>query len=183
MTATLADLQALERLIEGLPAEKLAAIAQLPAVQQRLGKWQPNPGPQTKAYYCEADELLFGGEAGGGKSDLLIGLAKNEHKRSRLLRRINMDASELGDRLVEIMGHDDGYTRQPPTWRGEGNRLIEFRGCEMEKDKQRYKGKARDFIGYDELADFLESQYVFINTWNRSVDPKQRCRVVGATNG
>lgn len=36
---------------------------------------------------------------------------------------------------------------------------------------------------YDELADFLESQYVFINTWNRSTIPGQRCRVVGATNG
>jgi len=36
---------------------------------------------------------------------------------------------------------------------------------------------------YDELADFLESQYVFINTWNRSVDPNQRCRIIGATNG
>jgi hypothetical protein len=146
VTATLADLQALERLIEGLPAEKLAAIAQLPAVQQRLGKWQPNPGPQTKAYYCEADELLFGGEAGGGKSDLLIGLAYNEAHRARILRRINMDASELGDRLVDILGHDNGYTRQPPTWRGANGKMIEFRGCEMEKDKQRYKGKARDLI-------------------------------------
>src|SRR3972149_1450389 len=98
MTATLADLQALERLIEGLPAEKLAAIAQLPAVQQRLRQWQRDP-------------------------------------------------SDLGDRLVEIMGHDDGYPRQPPTWRGEGNRLIEFRGCEMEKDKQRYTGTTRGFSG------------------------------------
>jgi hypothetical protein len=181
--ATLADLQAIERLIEALPEAAKQKLAALPEVQERLGKWQPNPGPQHRAYYCEADELLFGGEAGGGKSDLLIGLALNEHKRARLLRRVNQDASELGDRLVDIMGSDDGYTRYPPTWRGEGGKLIEFRGCEQEKDKQRYKGKARDLIGYDELADFLESQYIFINTWNRSVDPNQRCRIVGATNG
>ena len=38
--------------------------------------WIPNPGPQTEAYYCEADELLYGGEAGGGKTDLLLGLAR-----------------------------------------------------------------------------------------------------------
>ena len=163
-TATLADLQAVERLILGLSPDQRKALEQLPAVQHRLGIWKPNPGPQTAAYYCEADELLFGGSAGGGKSDLLIGLALNEHKRSRLLRRINQDAGELGDRMIEILGSDAGYTRNPPTWRAPNNRLIEFRGCELERDKQRYKGKARDLIGYDELADFLESQYLFINT-------------------
>ena len=182
-TATLADLQAIERLIENLPADQRRALELLPDIQARLGKWQPNPGPQTKAYHCKADELLFGGSAGGGKSDLLIGLALNEHKRSRILRRINQDATELGDRLVEVLGSDDGFTRNPPTWRSEDGKLIEFRGCELERDKQRYKGKARDLVAYDELADFLESQYQFINTWNRSVDPNQRCRIVGATNG
>lgn len=143
--------------------------------------WVPNVGPQTAAYFCEADELLYGGAAGGGKSDLLIGLALNEHKRSRILRRVNQDAVELGNRLVEIVGND-GYKSHPPTWK-RGDQVIEFRGCEHEKDKQRFKGRARDLIAYDELADFLESQYIFINIWNRSVDPDQRCRVVGATNG
>ena len=145
-------------------------------------RWVPNVGPQTAAYFCEADELLYGGEAGGGKSDLLLGLALNEHKRARILRRVNQDAAELGDRLVEIIGNNKGYSGKPPTYRKSGQ-LIELRGCEHEKDKQRFKGKARDFIGYDELADFLKSQYLFINTWNRSVDPSQRCRIVGATNG
>jgi hypothetical protein len=37
--------------------------------------WVPNPGPQTQAFVCEADELFHGGEAGGGKTDLGIGLA------------------------------------------------------------------------------------------------------------
>jgi hypothetical protein len=35
--------------------------------------WVPNPGPQTQAFLCEADELFYGGEAGGGKTDLGIG--------------------------------------------------------------------------------------------------------------
>src|SRR3990167_7820139 len=30
--------------------------------------WVPNPGPQTDAYLSEADVLLFGGRAGGGKA-------------------------------------------------------------------------------------------------------------------
>jgi hypothetical protein len=145
--------------------------------------WVPNPGPQTSAYYCEADELLFGGEAGGGKTQLLIGLALNEHKRSRILRRIDKDVPELGDELIKLLGGNSrGYNSRPPTWK-RADQFIEFRGCQLERDKQRFKGKPRDFIGYDELSDFLESQYVFINTWNRSVVPGQRCRIVGATNG
>lgn len=31
-------------------------------------KWVPNPGPQSDAYFSEADELFFGGQAGGGKA-------------------------------------------------------------------------------------------------------------------
>jgi hypothetical protein len=156
-------------------AGALKATAHLP--------WVPNPGPQTSAFYCEADELLFGGEAGGGKSDFLLGLALDNHQQSRILRRVNKDVSDLGERLVQIIGSGDGYNGQLHTWKGRGGKFIELAGCEQEKDKQRFKGKPRDLIGYDELADFLESQYVFINGWNRSTKPGQRCRVVGATNG
>lgn len=28
--------------------------------------WAPNPGPQTDAYFSDADILLYGGQAGGG---------------------------------------------------------------------------------------------------------------------
>lgn len=168
--------------VQGLPEQDRLALEREAIEATADLAWVPNPGPQTRAYFCEADELLYGGEAGGGKSDLLIGLALTQHKSSRILRRINQDVAELGDRLIDIVGNADGYRAHPPTWR-RGERRIDLRGCEQEKDKQRYKGRARDFIGYDELADFLESQYVFINTWNRSTDPNQRCRIVGATNG
>lgn len=176
---------ALDELLErvrGLSPAARAAVERDALEATKAFRWVPNAGPQTAAYYCDADELLYGGEAGGGKSDLLLGLALNEHKRSRILRRVNQDVAELGDRLVEILGSNRGYSSKPPTWRN-GEQLIDLRGCEHEKDKQRFKGRARDFIGYDELADFLESQYLFINTWNRSVDQSQRCRIVGATNG
>src|SRR3954470_23943563 len=70
--------------------------------------WVPNPGPQTQAFLCEADELFYGGEAGGGKTDLGVGLALTAHKRSLLLRRINKDAVKIKPRIEEILGHDSG---------------------------------------------------------------------------
>ncbi len=58
--------------------EVLAAFNALPEAEQKealamadgvLGerKFVPNPGPQTDAYFSEADELFYGGAAGGGK--------------------------------------------------------------------------------------------------------------------
>jgi hypothetical protein len=36
-------------------------------LQQTDGQiWFPNPGPQTDAFFSEADELFYGGAAGGG---------------------------------------------------------------------------------------------------------------------
>jgi hypothetical protein len=45
-------------------------------------KWLPSPGPQTDAFDCKADVLLYGGQGGGGKSDLGLGLAFTQHHRS-----------------------------------------------------------------------------------------------------
>ena len=144
--------------------------------------WVPNPGPQTEAFDSEADELFFGGSAGGGKSDLGLGLAITEHTASLVLRRYNKDAKGLADRLLDgILGSRDGWNGQDQIFRAH-DRAIEFGGCQEEKDKQRYKGRPHDLIFFDEISDFLESQYRFITAWNRSAKPGQRCRVVCAGN-
>lgn len=35
---------------------------------KRLPTWTPQPGPQTDLFNCDADEILYGGAAGGGKA-------------------------------------------------------------------------------------------------------------------
>ena len=47
--------------------------------------WLPTPGPQLWAVECDADELFFGGSAGGSKTQTLIGLALTKHQRSLIL--------------------------------------------------------------------------------------------------
>lgn len=144
-------------------------------------KWVPNPGPQTDAYFCEADELFYGGQAGGGKSDLLIGLGLEEHADSLILRRINDDANELAERAREIAGDEGSYNGQKHTLRYR-DKSLRFAGCPFEETKERFKGRAKDFFGFDEIGDFTLSQYKFITTWNRSTKAGQRCRVVCTGN-
>lgn len=167
--------------ILGMPREKAQqAIAEAQRVLAGR-RWVPNPGPQTDAYFSEADELLFGGEAGGGKSDLIIGLSLTDHDRSLVLRRTNAEAVKLFDRYEEIIGNRDGLNTQLGTWRID-DRIIDIGGCQLEIDKQKRKGIPHSLKAFDELVDFSETQYEFIKTWNRSSNPNQRCRVVSTTN-
>ena len=152
-------------------------------VQMASGpRWVPNPGPQTDAYFSQADELFYGGQAGGGKTDLGVGLSVTEHKRVLILRRINKDAVKLVPRIEEVLGSRDGYNGQLQRWKLPEGRQIDVAGCEQEADKQRFKGDPHDLIVFDEGTDFIESQYRFIIGWNRSADPGQRCRVLVTSN-
>ena len=58
---TMAYLQGLD------PEQKERIIASVEPYLEKV--WLPQPGPQADAFYHEADELLYGGAAGGGKSD------------------------------------------------------------------------------------------------------------------
>jgi len=162
------------------PADKDQA-AEFARVHLGSPLWVPNVGPQTEACDSLADELFYGGQAGGGKTELGIGLALTEHRRSLILRRVNKDAVKLVERMTAILGHRDGYNGQLQRWKL-GDRLIELSGCEHENDKQRFKGDPHDLIYFDEGSDFFYSQYRFIIGWNRSTVPGQRCRVVVGSN-
>lgn len=142
--------------------------------------WTPFPGPQTLAYYSPADQLFYGGGAGGGKSDLLLGLAITAHRKSLVLRR---EGTQLGDilaRASEILaGSGADYNGSARVWRNiRGDRRIEFGGCEHLEDRQKYKGRPHDLKGFDEGTDFLEDQFDFISAWNRTSVAGQRCRII-----
>lgn len=164
-----------------LPEKDREAVAKEALEATKHMKWVPNPGPQTTAYMSEADEIFYGGQAGGGKTDLLLGLALNEHTRSLILRRTNKEATGLVNRLADMVGHTNGLNRQTGTFSIDG-KIVETGGCEHEDDKQKRKGTPHDLKGFDELPDFTESQYTFIIGWNRTTKPGQRCRVVATGN-
>lgn len=167
--------------LNALPAKDREKLMQDAFQVTKNLPWIPNPGPQAEAFGCDADELFYGGQAGGGKSDLGIGLALTRHKRSLILREYIDDARSLGDRLLGIIGSRDGWNGQLLRYQRD-DICIDFGGCKAEEDKQRYKGDPHDLIVFDEVGDFTESQYLFIAAWNRTTKPGQRCRIVATGN-
>lgn len=156
--------------------------------------WQPNPdvddipNPQRMAVESQADILFYGGAAGSGKTDLLLGLAATEHKRSVIFRRVFPNHRANIERSREIFNADD-LDKQTATFNESLHRwvlanggMLEFEACQHDSDKFKQRGRPRDFYGFDEVTEFTRAQFEFIIGWNRSTDPDQRCRVVCTFN-
>ena len=155
---------------------------------RRRKLWKPLPGPQTLAFNSEADILGYGGAAGGGKTDLLLGLAVTQHKHSVVFRRVFPNLRGVIERSREIFNAEglstsrDSYNESLHRWVLDDGRMVEFEACQFEKDQEKQRGRPRDFYGFDEVTEFTQSQVEFITAWNRSVNPDQRCRIVMTFN-
>lgn len=164
-----------------LPPKELEKIAQQFAAS--APKFIPNPGPQTEAWFHPADLLLYGGQAGGGKTALGIGLALTEHKRSLLMRRQGVDLTAMQDELLKFYGSRDGWNGSAHgTLRTRDGRLIEFGAAKVPGDEQAWMGRAHDFLYIDEATHFLESQIRLLMGWVRTTEPNQRTRIILGTN-
>lgn len=167
-----------------LPSEK----RYLERVRNRTACWVPRSKPQWLAFLSRADELFYGGAGGGGKSDLLLGLAGEAHQKSIIFRRVFPNLRELIERSRQIYGsadkdhRKDSFNESLHVWRFRDEnleeRMLEFGSMQHEKDKKNFQGRPHDLIGVDEAPEFAESQVLFVSAWNRSVDPGQRVRVI-----
>ncbi len=166
-----------------LPEAQRKEIKQTVLKQTAKFKWIPNEGPQTEAYYCPADVLLYGGQGGGGKSDLGLGLAFTAHRRSLILRRKYANLSGLTERALLINGSRNGFNGSPPPLlRTDDGRYIQFAGNQHAGDEQDWQGHPFDLKFFDEATQFLESQVRFHLGWLRTTDKGQRVRAVLGTN-
>lgn len=145
--------------------------------------WIPQPGPQTEAFYSHADETLYGGAAGGGKTDLLLGLATTRHERTVLFRRQSVDLETIWNRLMLITnGRRQKADGNRKKMRLVDNRFIEFGHLEKPGSEKGWQGNPHDLYAFDEAAQLDEAKVKFVLQWKRSTTPGQRTRSVFATN-
>jgi hypothetical protein len=173
---------------ELLPYLTVPERAELNTLLRGQSTWRPQPGPQTLAYHSQADILFYGGAAHGGKTDLLLGLARNEHRRSILFRRVGPSLQSMIERSRAIYAPDaesaevNRLNEQRLRWRLIDGRIVQFGHLQSEEDVKKHQGQSRDLYGFDELPEFSEAQFRFVTGWNRTTVEGQRCRIVGTGN-
>lgn len=173
----------LQRLIEVLDIDELKQFVDTPI-------WTPfSDKPQEIAYYSLADELYYGGAAGGGKSDLLLGVALTQYYQAIIYRRDSKQCQHLEERMLEILnlagyreGKDYRYNSVKMVLRTKGGRRLSFGGVPHIKDLKKFQGRPRDFVGFDESTEFTQHMYKFLTGWLRTDRVSHRTRIICASN-
>ena len=173
---TPSEVRGLERYLTPDEREELAMLV---AADVDAAPWRPLPGPQTMAYESTADVIGFGGAAGGGKTDLAVGMALTQHHRAQMFRREGPQLTGIIDRLAEIIGSRDCINGKPAVYRDAGRDVqIEFNSMPNLGDETKYQGRPKDLLVIDEAANFLESQVRFVKGWVRTTRAGQRTRTL-----
>ncbi len=135
------------------------------------------------------DEALYGGAAGGGKSDCALAEALRQvhipHYRGLILRKTFPQLSELIDRSTEIYSRAFRRARFNETkhvWTFPSGAKIYFGSLQHTQDRVNYQGKRYDFIDFDELTQFLWEEYSYLFSRNRPNGPGTRCYIRAQAN-
>ena len=132
--------------------------------------WQPHPGPQSRFLGCGAFEALYGGAAGGGKSDALmvapLRWVREPTFNALILRRTYGELEETlvarSQRVYSAVAAGAKYNAQDHVWRFPSGARVRFGYLERDDQVQQYQGAEFQFIGLDELTHFSEFQFRYL---------------------
>lgn len=139
-----------------------AEVRTAPAEATARVVWAPSP-KQAEFLACDDFEVLYGGAAGGGKTDGLLidawcgqfdGPMIPKH-RGVIFRRNFTDMQDLIDRSHELYpAWIDGakYNKNEHIWTSPSGAKVEFAYLENDRDRFKYRGRAWNYIGFEELT-------------------------------
>lgn len=150
--------------------------------------WTPQPR-QIEFMQRPEYEALYGGAAGGGKSDCILAEAlrqvKIPHYRALILRKTYPQLSELIDRSRDIYKPAfprARYNDSKHHWTFQNGAKIIFGSMQHTKDRTNYQGKRYDLIIFDELTHFTWEEYSYMFSRNRPSGPGTRVYMRATTN-
>lgn len=131
--------------------------------------WLPQSGAQEVAWTADwCDELFYGGERGGGKSDFQIGfqedgaLTYGKGWRGIMFRKTFPELEELQARAMEVFPGEGAVFKTQPSaeypfsscWYWPNGATVKMRYIEAEKDYGRYHGHQYTGISFDEVTEY-----------------------------
>lgn len=160
----------------------------------RQVEWECSENERQQFFLaCPADEILYGGSAGGGKSDALIisstgysqnGVFDNPNWKALLLRRTFPELEKSIIRRSQYLFHGKGkYDANKHSWdfRPNGG-ILDFGHIKNDDDVVKYQSAEYNWIGFDELTHFSERMYLYLFSRLRTTDKTIHCKIRTATN-
>lgn len=149
-----------------------------------------SPQPKQAAFMARPEyEALYGGAAGGGKSDALVVEALRQvgipHYKALIVRKTYPQLAELIDKSLNYYPRaypKARYNASAHTWNFPSGAKILFGSMQYTKDRTRYQGQAYDFIGFDELTHFTWDEYSYLFSRNRPNGPGTRVYIRASAN-
>lgn len=147
----------------------------------RFTRWMPHiPTPTQHAFlYLDDFEVLFGGAAGGGKSDTLLEAAAQyvdvPGYAALIIRKSYKDLSLPGAIMSRSkewwLGTDVKWNDTEKTWTFPSGATITFGYLQSKDDVYQYQGAEFQFIGVDELTQLPFNDYRYLRSRLRRPNP------------
>lgn len=155
--------------------------------------WIPNKPTAKQLHFLSLPhrEALYGGAAGGGKSDALLMAALMYADvpgySALLLRRTFPDLAQKGalmDRAASWLGGTAAkWNERDKRYTFPSGAALTFGYLDAEKDKYRYQGAEFQFVGFDETTQFEDTKYKYLLSRLRRLETSPiPLRQRGATN-
>ena len=134
-------------------------------------------------------EALYGGAAGGGKSEALIIEALRQihipHYKGLILRKSYPQLSELIEKSLFYYPKaipDAKYNASEHYWTFPSGAKLYFSSMQRPEDKVKFQGKSYDYIAFDELTHFTWEEYSYMFSRNRANGPGTEAYIRSSAN-